>query len=42
MEKKIEYCVKCGRRYDGHYPCPCGSIKFTKIKPKKEHEAKDD
>ena len=38
MKKKIEVCVKCGREYDGHYPCPCGNLKFKELK--KEVEVK--
>jgi len=29
MTKKKEYCKKCGREYDGHYPCLCGSKGFV-------------
>ena len=34
--RKPEFCVKCGREYDGSYPCPCGSKDFTDLKPKEK------
>ena len=35
---KQEICKKCQRKYDGHYPCICGSKKFESRDIIKEFE----
>ena len=35
--REKEFCKKCGREYNGQYPCPkCGSLDFVKESNKEE------
>lgn len=38
MKVKIieEECKKCGRGYDGAYPCPCGCKEFIELGEQEE------